>query len=66
MIQYLLNDKGEWEFNFLLTGDGKTIGSKMSFNRRAVLLNQMEEAARSKLENGPNNPMDRSGGSAAS
>jgi hypothetical protein len=66
MIQYMLNEKGEWVFNFLLTGDGKTIGSKMSFNRRAVLLNEMEAAARSKLENGPNKPMDRSGGSAAS
>jgi hypothetical protein len=58
MIQYLLNENGEWVFNFLLTGDGKTIGSKMSFDRRAVLLNQMEAAARSKFDHSTDKTVD--------
>lgn len=66
MVQYILNEKGEWEFNFLLTADGKAIGSRVAFDRRTVLLNQMEEAVQKNREAGPNEPMDRSGRSAAS
>jgi hypothetical protein len=56
MIQFLLDNKGQWKFNYLLTRDGKVIGSKMSYDRRAVLLREMEAKAREKLENSPNKP----------
>jgi len=33
-IQYLLNNNGEWEFNYLLTANGAVIGTEKSFDRR--------------------------------
>ena len=33
-IQFLLDEKGEWEFNYLLTETGAVIGSEKSFSRR--------------------------------
>jgi hypothetical protein len=56
MIQFLLDDKGQWKFNYLLTRNGKVIGSKMSYDRQAVLLREMEAKAKEKLENSPNKP----------
>lgn len=50
MIQFLLDEKGQWKFNYLLTRDGKVIGSKMSYDRQAVLLREMEAKAKEKLE----------------
>ncbi len=42
MIQFLFDEKGQWKFNYLLTRDGEVIGSKMSYNRQAVLLREIE------------------------
>jgi len=33
-IQFLLNEKGKWKFNFLITDKGAAIGTKISFTRR--------------------------------
>ena len=33
-IQFLLDEKGEWEFNYLLTETGAVIGTEKSFSRR--------------------------------
>ena len=54
MIQFLLDEKGQWNFNYLLTRDGKVIGSKMSYDRQAVLLREMEAKAKEKLKYNPN------------
>lgn len=43
MIQFLLDEEGQWKFNYLLTHDGKVIGSKMSYDRQTVLLRGMKE-----------------------
>lgn len=37
-IQFLLNDKGEWEFNYLLTLEGAVIGTEKSYSRKAKAL----------------------------
>ena len=54
MIQFLLDEKKQWRFNYLLTRDGKVIGSKMSYDRQAVLLREMEAKAKEKLKYSPN------------
>lgn len=45
-IQYLLNDDGEWRFNYLLTNTGGVIGTEESLSRRAkrfeLLVKQVE------------------------
>lgn len=33
-IQFLLNDKGKWKFNYLITDKGAAIGTKIAFNKR--------------------------------
>lgn len=33
-IQFLLNEKGRWKFNYLITDRGEAIGTKISFQRR--------------------------------
>ncbi len=33
-IQFILNDQNKWEFNYLLTHGGATIGTEKSFDRR--------------------------------
>jgi hypothetical protein len=33
-IQFLLNEKSDWEFNYLLTSEGAVIGTEKSFNNR--------------------------------
>jgi len=50
MVQFLLDEKEQWRFNYLLTRDGKVIGSKMSYDRQAVLLGEMEAKAKEKLK----------------
>lgn len=34
--QFLLNNKGEWSWNYLLTAQGQTIGRKKSFRRKVT------------------------------
>jgi hypothetical protein len=33
-VQFLLNEKGKWKFNFLITETGQTIGTKISVKKR--------------------------------
>jgi hypothetical protein len=40
-LQYLLNENGEWEFNYLLTNTGGTIGTKKAFENRAQKIEMM-------------------------
>jgi len=42
MIQFRMRDDGSWRFNYLLTKDGKVIGTKEAFDHRAVVLKEME------------------------
>ena len=44
-IQFLLSDDGEWRFNYLLTRDGVSIGSRQAYSRRAILLKQLGASA---------------------
>jgi len=44
-IQFLLDDDGKWEFNFLLTRDGAVIGTEASYARRGVVLRGFVERA---------------------
>ncbi len=41
-VQFKMDDDGKWNFNFLLTNEGKVIGTKESFDRRAIVLKEME------------------------
>ncbi len=34
-VQYILDEAGEWKFNYLLTNEGEVIGTKQSLSRRA-------------------------------
>ncbi len=36
--QFLLADDGSWKFNFLLTKNGRVVGSKAAIDRRARVL----------------------------
>ncbi len=40
-IQFIFNEKQEWEFNYLLTKNGEVIGTPDSFNRREKLIKTM-------------------------
>lgn len=40
-IQFIYNDKKEWEFNYLLSKDGSVIGTKKSFKKRDELYNEI-------------------------
>ncbi|MFZ7104663.1 MAG: hypothetical protein ACOWWO_18665 [Peptococcaceae bacterium] len=42
-IQFILNENGDWEFNFILTKTGSVIGTPESHNRRARRLKLMQE-----------------------
>jgi hypothetical protein len=42
-IQYFLNDKNIWELNYMLTEEGKVIGTKKSFKRRNDFFQEMIE-----------------------
>lgn len=46
-VQFILSDKGIWHFNYLLTHDGSTIGTRQAYTRRATLLKEIEEVAKS-------------------
>ncbi len=50
-IQYFLSERGEWEFNYLLTGNGAVIGTEQSLSRRVRRMELMikEVEARDKL-----------------
>ena len=48
MIQFKMHDDGKWCFNYLLTMDGKVIGTKESFDHRAVVLKQMDRKRKRK------------------
>jgi hypothetical protein len=52
-IQYLLNEKGEWEFNYLLTDNGAVIGTEQSLVRRAkraeLMIKEIEARDNAKL-----------------
>ena len=40
-IQFVLNDKFEWKFNYLLTIEGETIGTKKRFEERTKVYKKM-------------------------
>ncbi len=42
-IQFLLDQTGEWEFNFLLTNEGTVIGTEKSYSRSARKMELMRE-----------------------
>jgi hypothetical protein len=46
-IQYLLNEKGEWEFNYLLTKTGGVVGSEKAFSNRSRKFEMMFPAEKS-------------------
>lgn len=41
-IHFLLNSKDRWEFSYLITDDGKILGSKNSFKKRDELLSKIK------------------------
>lgn len=50
-IQFILDQKGKWEFNYLLTSDGKSIGKKKTIAKRErrneIILSNANNAERS-------------------
>ena len=48
-IQFLFNEKGEWEFNYMLTGNGEVIGTPKAFDNRTKFIDSTISSAR--LEN---------------
>lgn len=50
-VQYILDDKGKWKFNYLLTTDGKSIGKKKAIAKRErrneIILSDANNAGRS-------------------
>lgn len=44
-IQFLLDDHGKWEFNYLQTRDGAVIGTEKSYAKRGVVLRGFAERA---------------------
>ena len=49
-IQYILNENHNWELNYLLTKDGKVIGTKKSLKRRDDFFQNMVEKQMTKDE----------------
>ncbi|MBV6880448.1 hypothetical protein NG800_014005 [Epilithonimonas ginsengisoli] len=41
-IHFIFNSKNKWEFSYLITSDGKIIGTKLSFSKRDKLLSRIE------------------------
>ncbi len=41
-VQFILDESGQWEFNFLLTGTGQVIGSPVSYTRQVERLEAMD------------------------
>ncbi len=48
MIQFNLQESGTWAFNYLLTSDGKVIGTKKAFDHRAVVLQELDRKSKGK------------------
>jgi hypothetical protein len=40
-IQFIYNEREQWEFNYLLSNDGSTVGTIKSFNKRNQLYNEI-------------------------
>jgi hypothetical protein len=40
-IQFVYNENEQWEFNYLLSRDGSTVGTIKSFNQRNQLYNEI-------------------------
>jgi hypothetical protein len=49
-VQFLMNEAGEWEFNYLLTAKGSVIGSKKAYSRRAKKMELFVQEARKNNE----------------
>lgn len=49
-IQFVYNDDDAWEFNYLLSADGSTIGTIKAFNKRNMLYNQILQAQNEREE----------------
>jgi hypothetical protein len=47
MIQFRLGEDGNWAFNYLLTKDGKVIGTKIAFDYRSTVFQEMESERQS-------------------
>lgn len=47
-IQYLLSEKGEWQFNYLLTGTGAVIGTERSLHQRRQRIEMLIQASKEK------------------
>lgn len=52
-IQFLFNEENKWELNYILSSDGKVIGTKKSFKRRDDYFQKMVDKQNNK--NGGNN-----------
>ena len=52
-VQYCLNEENNWELNYMLTKDGKVIGTKKSFKKRDNFFQKMVE--KQKARNKKNN-----------
>ena len=50
-VQYFLNEDNEWELNYLLTKDGKVIGTKKSFKKRDDFFQEMVKIQQEKENN---------------
>jgi hypothetical protein len=50
MIQFHLQVDGTWAFNYLLTKDGKVVGTRKAFNHRAVVLQEMKAKRKRKKD----------------
>ncbi|MBT0813021.1 hypothetical protein KIH41_17165 [Litoribacter ruber] len=46
--QFLLTDKGNWKFNFLITETGQTIGTKQIIRKRERRLDMISKSVRIK------------------
>lgn len=44
-VQFEMRDDGTWKLNYCLTKDGKVIGTRRAFSRRAIALNQKKMPA---------------------
>ncbi|RFM37041.1 hypothetical protein [Chitinophaga silvisoli] len=49
-IQFVYNDDDNWEFNYLLSRDGASIGTIKAFNKRNMLYNQILKAQNDREE----------------
>ena len=52
-VQFILDESGQWEFNYLLTGTGQVIGSPMSYTRQVQRLEAMDSTRSNQDNNAP-------------